>query len=214
MVTKNNNEKLPLDDPFEWFERWFDLADGEGAASSAHPLKYPNAATLSTTSADGSPSSRVILLKQWDRRGFVFYTNYRSKKAQDLDENPRAAMLFYWRRLDRQIRIEGPCRRVDEETSDAYFASRPRASQIGAWASNQSSPIDSRDALLESYEHWESEFEGREVPRPDHWGGFRLSPRRMEFWRAGEARLHDRWEFVADDKTLEDGEWTRRRLNP
>jgi pyridoxamine 5'-phosphate oxidase len=201
MVTESE-VSLPLDDPFDWFERWYDLACDQ-------EMKFPNAVTLSTADGDGAPSSRIVLLKEWDRRGFVFYTNYRSRKGRELKENPQAAMTFYWRRLDRQIRIEGECRRVDEATSDAYFKTRPRASQIGAWASNQSSPLASRDALLDAYEDWESEFEGQEVPRPDHWGGYRLSPRRMEFWRAGEARLHDRWEFLRDED-----DWTRRRLNP
>ena len=208
MVTETD-ESLPLDDPFDWFERWFSRALDEERDAHDHPMKYANAATLSTADDEGIPSSRIILLKDWDRRGFVFYTNYRSRKGRELTENPHAAMNFYWRRLDVQIRIEGACRRVDEETSDAYFASRPRASQIGAWASSQSSPLASRQDLLDRYDHWESEFEGREVPRPDHWGGFRLSPSRMEFWHAGRARLHDRWEFVFDQD-----DWSRRRLHP
>jgi len=195
-------DREPFDDPFEWFETWFERAERTD-------LTYPNAVTLATVSAEGQPRARTVLLKEWDLEGFVFYTNYRSTKGTDLGANPSASLHVYWRPLDRQFRAEGSVERLDPEASDAYFRTRDRGSQIGAWASAQSEPIASRAALEDRVREYEEKFEGREVPRPDHWGGYRVVPERLVFWRAGEHRLHDRWSFVESE-----GAWSRRRLNP
>lgn len=174
------------------------------------PFEY-NACTLATADAEGRPSARVVLLKQVDEAGFVFYTNYGSRKAQQLEANPRAALVFYWSVLDRQIRIEGPVERVSAEESDAYFASRSRSSRIGAWASKQSQPLASRAHLVARVARLEARFAGREVPRPEFWGGYRLIPERMEFWWNQLHRLHDRLLYIRDG----DGDgWERRRLYP
>ena len=197
-------EREPFDDPFEWFGAWFEEA-------SKLDIAYPNAMSLATVSPNGQPHCRTLLLKDWDLDGFVFYTNYRSMKGEDLGANPRATLQVYWRQLDRQLRIEGEVERLEPEESDEYFASRPRGSQLGAWASEQSRPIESRAALVASYREYEDKFEGEEIPRPPHWGGFRLVPSRFEFWRAGDHRLHDRWEFRPDS---DPSNWLRARLNP
>lgn len=195
-------EREPLDDPHEWFDLWL-------AAVDELEIKYANAMTLATADGSGAPHARTVLLKSRDERGFVFYTNYRSAKGRDLDENPRASLQVYWRAIDRQFRLEGSVERLDDQESDDYFASRPRGSQIGAWASDQSRPLDSREALMERYREIEERFDGEPVPRPPHWGGYRLVAERMVFWRAGASRLHDRWAFLP-----EDGDWRRQRLNP
>ena len=192
----------PFDDPFAWFDVWYETAMGLAIA-------YPNAMSLATVSPGGQPRARTVLLKSWDRDGFVIYTNYKSAKGEDLEAEPRASLQVYWRQLDRQFRVEGEVERLDPEASDQYFASRPRGSQIGAWASNQSEPIPSRQALLDQYRAYDEEFDGQPVPRPPHWGGFRLTPTRFEFWCAGEHRLHDRWEFRSGDDR-----WIRQRLAP
>jgi pyridoxamine 5'-phosphate oxidase len=199
--TGSNN--LPLEDPFEWFDRWY--ADAESL-----DLDHPNAVSLSTVTEEGHPRSRTVLLKSFDREGFVFYTNYESDKGREIEATGRAAMLFYWRPLGRQIRIEGETERLAPEASDAYFESRPRGSRIGAWASDQSRPLDSREDLETRVEAYREKFEGGDVPRPDHWGGIRLVPDRFLFWREGADRLHDRWRFEPDG---DDG-WTCQRLNP
>jgi pyridoxamine 5'-phosphate oxidase len=195
-------DREPFDDPFEWFDRWYERA-------KATELEYPNALTLATVSPSGQPRARTILLKEWDREGFVFYTNYRSAKGEDLGARPAASLQVYWHPFERQFRIEGGVERLDPEESDAYFATRSRRSQIGAWASSQSDPLESRDALLERFREYEGKFDGGEVPRPNHWGGYRVVPDRFIFWRAGEHRLHERWAFVE-----EEGGWHRTRLNP
>lgn len=209
MVSEDPTEDLadrePFDDPFEWFEAWFEHA-------RQSDLQYPNAMTLATVSADGQPRARTILLKEWDRDGFVFYTNYRSTKGEDLGARPAASLQVYWRPFDRQFRLEGSVERLEPEVSDAYFATRSRGSQLGAWASDQSEPLESREALVEQYRAYEERFEGREVPRPNHWGGYRVVPERFVFWRAGDHRLHDRWAFVRADSDERD--WGRMRLNP
>ncbi len=197
------DEREPLDDPYAWFEWWYE-------AATQLEIAYPNAMTLATVSAAGQPRARTVLLKSWNRDGFVFYTNYRSAKGEDLGANPRASLQVYWRQLDRQFRLEGEAERLPPDDSDTYFSTRPRGSQIGAWASEQSDPIDSREVLLERYRRFEEKFDGGQVPRPPHWGGFRLRPGRFVFWRAGEYRLHDRWEFRPDDS----GGWRRTRLAP
>ncbi len=166
--------------------------------------------TLATAAADGTPSARTVLLKGFDASGFVFYTNYESRKGRELAENPRAALLFYWPHFDRQVVVWGSVARETPAASDAYFASRPRDSQLGAWASDQSRVIAGRDVLEQRLASLARRFQGREVPRPPHWGGFRVRPTRFEFWQAGTARLHDRFQYVRS----EDGRWTIERMAP
>ncbi|WP_437669642.1 pyridoxamine 5'-phosphate oxidase [Sorangium sp. So ce131] len=167
------------------------------------------AMTLATADASGRPSARVVLLKGIDERGFVFFTNYGSRKAAELGANPFAALCIHWAKAAEQIRAEGRVERVSDAESDAYFASRPRGSQIGAWASRQSAPLPSREALLERVREIEARFEGRPVPRPAFWGGYRLVPDRVEFWWGQESRLHDRALYLRDG----DG-WRVERLYP
>jgi pyridoxamine 5'-phosphate oxidase len=189
--------------PTDQFRRWFD----EALASNLHE---PNAMTLATATPDGHPSARVVLLRGFDERGFVFYTNYEGRKGWELETNPYAALVFYWGELERQVRVEGRVGRVSHEESDAYFAGRPRGSQLGAWASEQSRPIKDRGALEERLRELEAEYEGCEVPRPPFWGGYRVEPETIEFWQGRENRLHDRLLY----RRLEDGGWRRERLQP
>jgi pyridoxamine 5'-phosphate oxidase len=173
----------------------------------------PNAMTVATASLDGRPSARTLLLKSFDERGFVFYTHSESPKGRDLQFNPQAALLFLWRSLREagiQVRIEGEVLSVSAAESDAYFATRPRMSQIGAWASQQSQTLLSREAFEQQLATVEAEFEGREVPRPHGWGGFRLLPRRIEFWYGAKFRLHERWNYERDAA----GGWSKRLLFP
>lgn len=171
----------------------------------------PTAMTVATCDADGRPSARTVLLKDFDERGFVFYTNFNSRKGQQLQVNPQAALLFLWKTLRYQVqaKIEGAVQPVSAGEADAYFASRPRASQIGAWASLQSETLDSRATLDQRITDLEREFEGREVARPPHWSGFRVVPDMIEFWYGVPARLHDRHRYERVD-----GEWTKRLLYP
>lgn len=194
----------PHQDPHIWFDAWF-------AEASQTISTDPNAMTLATADAAGRPSSRVVLLKEWDARGFVFYTNRKSRKGEHLTANPHASLSFYWRDLSRQIRIEGPVEIVSGAESDEYFASRPRGSQIGAWASLQSTELTSRDELIARTKELEDQYDGVPIPRPPHWGGYRVVPLLIEFWESGEFRLHDRWEFRRDDV---DTDWRMRRLFP
>jgi pyridoxamine 5'-phosphate oxidase len=172
-------------DPIEQFRRWFEEALGAG-------LHEPNAMTLATATPDGRPSARVVLLKGLDERGFVFYTNYGGRKAREIRENPYCALVFYWGELERQVRVEGRAERLSGDESDAYYASRPRGSRLGAWVSEQSRPVEGREALEERLRRVEEEYEGREVPRPPFWGGYRVEPESLEFWQGRENRLHDR----------------------
>lgn len=189
------------EDPFTWFAQWFEHAMAH--ANEAH------ACVVSTVSAHGMPSSRVVYMKEWDERGFVFYTNLSSHKGKEALGQGKAAMNFFWRELREQIRIQGRIEQVSDLQADVYFASRARASQIGAWASAQSSALESREVLLERTQQLEVEYTNRDVPRPPHWSGLRLVPEHVEFWRAGEHRLHDRFVFT---RTLEG--WQVQRLNP
>jgi pyridoxamine 5'-phosphate oxidase len=189
--------------PIEQFRIWFD----EALATNLHE---PNAMIVATATPDGRPSARVVLLKGFDERGFVFYTNYEGRKGQELEANPYAALLFYWGELERQVRLEGRVGRIPAEESDAYFAGRPRGSQLGAWTSEQSRPIKGRGALEKRLRELEAEYEGREVPRPPFWGGYRVEPETMEFWQGRENRLHDRLVY----RRSEDGGWRRERLQP
>jgi pyridoxamine 5'-phosphate oxidase len=177
------------DDPIELFQEWFREAEQAG-------VEVPEAMTLATAGADGSPSARMVLLKGADDEGFVFYSGYVSRKAGELEQNPRAALVFYWRPLGKQVRVEGSVERVPEGESAAYFATRPRGSQLAAWASQQSQPLESRGELERRYAELEREYDGREVPRPPHWGGFRLRPDAIEFWEHRENRLHDRFRYT------------------
>jgi pyridoxamine 5'-phosphate oxidase len=167
---------------------------------------------LSLATADratGRPAVRIVLLHGFDARGFVFYTNYEGRKATDLESNPQAAMTFYWPWLDEQVRAEGPVSRIPAEESDAYFAQRARGKQLGAWASAQSRTLASRNELLTRYAEVEARYAGKPVPRPPFWGGYRLAPDRIEFWHAGESRMHDRWLYLKDGDT-----WRMSRLYP
>lgn len=189
-------------DPFAQFDAWFQ------EAVAAEPT-LPEAMTLATVSADGRPSTRMVLLKGHDQRGFVFYTNFNSAKGQELLGNPNASLCFHWKTLGRQLRIDGPATPVSDGEADAYFASRPRGSQMGAWASEQSEPVESRAILEARVQQFEAEYDGRDVPRPPHWSGFRLVPSRIEFWTDQRDRLHDRQVFDRDGEG-----WRETRLQP
>jgi len=175
-------------DPIDLFKEWFEVAGESG-------ILLPESMALATASPDGAPSVRMILLKAVDERGFVFYTNYGSRKAVELEANPRAALCFHWCVLERQVRVEGRVERVSTEESQAYFGSRGRGSRIGAWASHQSEPLASRAELEESVRRFEREFAGGDVPLPPFWGGYLLRPERIEFWQGKADRLHERLAF-------------------
>lgn len=191
-------------DPIVEFARWFAAAEAEDA------IVFAEAVCLSTLGADATPEGRMVLMKGFDKRGFVFYTNLGSAKAASLAGHPRAGMTFYWQPLGRQVRIRGAVEPVSSEEADAYFASRPRGSRIGAWASDQSTVLGSRAVLEERVRSLEERFAGRAIPRPPHWSGYRLVPDAVEFWQEGRSRLHDRLAYERDG----DGGWTLRRLYP
>jgi pyridoxamine 5'-phosphate oxidase len=189
-------------DPHEQFRRWYAEADAA--------VDVPEAVALATATPDGAPSVRMVLLKEFDERGLVFYSHYTSRKGRELEANPQAALLFHWRPLGRQVRIEGTVERVTAEDSDAYFATRPRDAQVGALASRQSDPLPSRAALYERLAELEGDLAGGPVSRPPTWGGYRLTPRAWEFWQHGESRLHDRFRYEPDSSAG----WRIERLFP
>jgi pyridoxamine 5'-phosphate oxidase len=189
--------------PFKQFELWFNQA-------LAADLLEPNAMTLATVTSDGKPDARIVLLKGFDTNGFVFYTNYLSQKGQELALNPHAALVFLWGDLERQVRVVGRVEKATDLEADTYFQSRPLGSRLGAWASTQSEVIDSRGVLEARMTALEKEYAGREIPRPDHWGGFRVVPNEIEFWQGRPSRLHDRLRY-----RLQDGrDWVVDRLAP
>lgn len=193
------------DDPIEQFRQWFnDAVDAE--------LDEPNAMTLATAAPDGSPSARIVLLKGLDERGFIFYTNYESRKALELMQNPKAALVFGWIRLERQVRVEGTVERLSDDESTQYFQDRPRGSQLGAWASPQSQVVENREVLEQNLEEVRREYDDSEsVPRPPHWGGFAVHPTQIEFWQGRPNRLHDRLRYRRETS---DDEWILERLAP
>ena len=188
--------------PFTLFDTWF--AD----AQASEPI-VPEAMSLATVGADGQPTSRMVLLKDHGEDGFVFYTNIESRKAGQIAEQPRAALLFHWKSRKRQVRIEGTLAFVSDAEADAYFATRHRESQLGAWASEQSRPLASREQFEDCFEKMHARFEGVEVPRPPYWSGYRLTPQRIEFWEDREYRLHDRHLFIRSGNS-----WTENLLFP
>jgi pyridoxamine 5'-phosphate oxidase len=189
-------------DPFHLFREWFDAAE-------RHEPTEANAMTVATVNRDGVPSARTVLMKDWDERGFVFYTNKESQKASELRENPHASLLFFWKSLGRQVRIDGTIEHVTDAEADAYFASRARISRLGAWASTQSRPLPDRATLERRLAEVEQKYPGETVPRPRYWSGFRVLPRRIEFWQGMPYRLHDRVVY-----TPSDGGWVAGRLFP
>lgn len=199
----------PLDEHGAPHQPWGLFRDWYEAARALHPPE-PDAMALATVGADGRPSARIVLLKQFDDDGLVFHTRYDSRKGEDLAHNPVAALLFYWSAQERQVRIEGSVRRLEPEASDRYFNTRPRDSQIGAWASPQSRPLQGRKELDERFNQYASHFAGQDVPRPPQWGGYRLIPLRFEFWQARSNRLHDRLLY----QRRSDQTWSLERLAP
>jgi len=192
----------PPSDPMPALRSWLDDARGTD-------LKNPTAMTLATVDPDGRPSARVVLFKELDGEGAVFFTNRESRKGRALAANPRATLVFYWDALWRQLTLEGPVESVDDSVSDAYFASRPRGARIGAWASRQSTPIETRAELEASVAATERRFEGGEIPRPPHWGGYRVALEAIEFWQSREDRLHDRVVYARGE-----GGWRFKHLSP
>ena len=195
---------LDLDDPFELFKEWFEVAKKK-------EINDPNALALGTASKDGVPSVRMVLLKGFDKDGFIFYTNLKSQKSKELKENPNATMCFHWKSLLRQIRIVGKLNQVDDKTADDYYSTRAYESRIGAWASKQSSILRSRDELLNNLENLKKKYSDKDkVPRPDHWSGWNLKPSSIEFWLDGDNRIHERLKYTLDGNN----NWVKNLLSP
>ena len=197
-----NKALVKADDPISFFSLWLKEAEDSG-------IILPESMSLSTCTPEGRPSSRIVLLKEVDNNGFVFFTNYGSRKASELEENPFAALLFHWNMLQRQVRIEGRIERISTKESENYFHSRGRGSQIGAWASHQSEILEDRSILEARVKHFEEKFNNQPIPLPEFWGGYRVIPDRIEFWQGKADRLHDR--FIYQPKT---NHWDITRLNP
>ena len=189
------------DDPFEQFAAWFEEAEEK--------VPLADAMVLASAGSDGAPAARFVLLKGFGADGFKFHSDYRSPKARQLEENPRAALAFWWRELGRQVRVSGPVEKLSAEESDRYYETRPRERQLGAWASHQSRPVESREALDALVDEAEERFGDVTPPRPEHWGGYRLVPEEIEFWQQGDNRLHDRFRYRREG----DG-WKIERLSP
>ena len=195
---------LDLDDPFKLFKEWFEVAKKK-------EINDPNALALGTASKDGVPSVRMVLLKGFDKDGFIFYTNLKSQKSKELKENPNATMCFHWKSLLRQIRIVGKLNLVDDKIADDYYSTRAYESRIGAWASKQSSILKSRDELLNNLENFKKKYSDKDnVPRPDHWSGWNLKPSSIEFWLDGDNRIHERLKYTLDNNN----NWEKSLLSP
>ncbi|MEI6897266.1 MAG: pyridoxamine 5'-phosphate oxidase [Psychromonas sp.] len=201
-VLIENKALQKSDDPIAFFKAWLTEAESSG-------IILPESMSVSTCTVTGRPSSRMVLLKKVDQQGFVFFTNYNSRKAIELQENPFAALLFHWNMLQRQVRIEGRIERISEQESAGYFHSRGRGSQIGAWASHQSDVLESRDILAQRVKMYEEKFKGKEIPLPEFWGGYRVIPDKIEFWQGKADRLHDRFIYQPSETG-----WEITRLNP
>ena len=197
------NEDIAGDDPIAFFGKWF-------AEAEASQIEDVNAMTLATVDARNRPHARIVLLKGLTQDGFNFFTNYNSAKGQDINANAHVALVFFWKELERQVRIEGIVEKLSEEESDAYFNSRPVGSRIGTWASPQSEVIPSRKVLEDNYQNYEDQFNNRVIPRPSNWGGYRVYPEYIEFWQGGGSRLHDRILFTL----LDNKKWAKSRLAP
>lgn len=197
------DEQTAAADPMTQFHAWFEQY------RSTQPVE-PTIMTVATVDADGQPWQRVLLLKAYDEDGFIFFTNYDSHKGQQLAANNRACLHFFWMNLERQVQVQGCVEKLGRAEAEAYFHSRPRESQLGAWASAQSRPLPDREALDARFAEVSARYEGQEIPLPDYWGGYRLRPARMEFWQGGAHRLHDRVEYTPDGA----GSWRKQRLNP
>ncbi len=190
-------------DPVQQFKKWLEQA-------ISAQLPEPNAMTIATATTDGKPAARMVLLKDFDDRGFVFYTNYESHKGRQLAQNPQAALVFWWAQLERQVRIEGQVTQVSSQESDEYFHSRPINSQLGAWVSNQSQEVASREVLEQSLVQLQAKYAEQTIPRPAHWGGYRVIPSEIEFWQGRPSRVHDRLLY----RRQNDGSWLIKRLSP
>jgi pyridoxamine 5'-phosphate oxidase len=196
-------EQQAKKDPIDQFSQWWEEA-------IAAEIEEVNAMTLATASSTGIPDARIVLLKEYDANGFVFFTNYTSAKGQQMEENPHATLVFFWKELERQVRISGRVERVSEEESDQYYNSRPEGSRIGAWASPQSQVIESREWLDQQDQQFRELFRSKPILRPPHWGGYRVKPIRIEFWQGRSNRLHDRLYYALNQQ----GSWTMERLAP
>ena len=200
-MLKNKDLIEGIKNPFNLFKKWYDVA-------IETEINDPNAMTLSTISNE-KPSSRIVLLKSYDKKGFVFYTNSNSKKGRSIDENPNVALNFHWKSQNRQIRIEGKANIVESPVADSYFKSRPRGSQIGAWSSKQSDLLLSRSELIENVSKFENKFKGKNIPRPTHWNGYLVKPQLIEFWQEMPFRIHDRVIFINTNNS-----WNQKKLYP
>jgi len=202
LFEKLDEQNLPLE-PFGLFEQWFQEASSSG-------IIEPNAAALATCSPEGKPSVRIVLIKEINQQGFVFFTNYNSRKGSELKNNPYAAITFFWDKLQRQVRIEGKTEKISEEKSVEYFNSRPVGSRLSAWVSQQSQEVADRKTLEETFATIKNNYPGEEIPKPPHWGGYILIPEKIEFWQGRENRMHDRILF----STVDQNQWQRKRLFP